>query len=153
MRVALVTTSYPAFEGDPSGHFVQAEARELERAGHTVIVVRPEAGGAFGWPGVAARVRERPFRAVDAMRWMATARSEVAGLSVGRVVAHWAVPCGWPVATAAAGAELEIVSHAAGTWHTLPTVLQNFSMRVQNITVAPLSGPAPWAATTPTPAG
>jgi teichuronic acid biosynthesis glycosyltransferase TuaC len=111
MRVALVTTSYPAFEGDPSGHFVQAEARELERAGHTVIVVRPEAGGAFGWPGVAARVRERPFRAVDAMRWMATARSEVAGLSVGRVVAHWAVPCGWPVATAAAGAELEIVSH------------------------------------------
>jgi hypothetical protein len=111
MRIALVTTSYPAFEGDPSGHFVQAEARELERAGHAVIVVRPQAGGAFGWPGVAARVREQPFRAVDAMRWMARARAQVAGLCVGRVVAHWAVPCGWPVATAAPGAELEIVSH------------------------------------------
>ena len=33
MRIALVTTSWPAHEGDPSGHFVRAEARELERAG------------------------------------------------------------------------------------------------------------------------
>jgi glycosyltransferase involved in cell wall biosynthesis len=111
MRVALVTTSYPAYEGDPSGHFVQAEARELERQGHAVVVVRPGAGGAFGWPGVAARVRERPWRAVDAMRWVASARREVAGLNVGRVVAHWAVPCAWPVGVAAPGAELEIVSH------------------------------------------
>jgi len=111
MRIAVVTTSYPAFEGDPSGHFVQAEVRELERAGHAVNVVRPEPGGAFGWPGVAARVRERPWRAVDAMRWMARARSEVAGLPVARVVAHWAVPCAWPIGAAAVGAELEIVSH------------------------------------------
>jgi glycosyltransferase involved in cell wall biosynthesis len=111
MRVALVTTSYPAFEGDPSGHFVHAEARELERQGHAVVVVRPEGGGAFGWPGVVARVRERPWRAVDAMRWVASARREVAGLNVGRVVAHWAVPCAWPVAVGAPGAELEIVSH------------------------------------------
>jgi len=111
MRVALVTTSYPTYEGDPSGHFVQAEVRELERQGHAVAVVTPEAGGAFGWPGVAARVRERPWRAVDAMRWVASARREVAGLNVGRVVAHWAVPCAWPIAVAAPGAELEIVSH------------------------------------------
>lgn len=111
MRIALVTTSYPAFAGDPSGHFVQAEVRELERAGHRVTVVRPEPGGAFGWPGVAARVRERPWRAVDALRWVAAARREVTGLPVGRVVAHWAVPCAWPVGVSAPGAELEIVSH------------------------------------------
>jgi glycosyltransferase involved in cell wall biosynthesis len=111
MRVALVTTSWPSYDGDPSGHFVQAEARELERQGHTVVVVRPQAGGAFGWPGVAARVRERPWRAVDAMRWVASARRQVGGLNVGRVVAHWAVPCAWPVAVAAPGAELQIVSH------------------------------------------
>ncbi len=111
MRIALVTTSYPAYEGDPSGHFVQAEARELERQGHAIAVVRPEAGGAFGWPGVAARVRERPWRAVDAVRWVARARREVQGLNVGRVVAHWALPCAWPIAVAARGAELEIVSH------------------------------------------
>jgi beta-glucanase (GH16 family) len=47
-------------------------------------------------------------------------------------------------------AELEIVSHGARSWHTVPTILQNFSMRVQSITVAPLSGPAPWATTTST---
>ena len=111
MRIALVTTSWPSFEGDPSGHFVQAEARELERQGHAVAVVRPEPGGAFGWPGVAARVGERPWRAVDAMRWVASARREVEGLNVGRVVAHWALPCAWPIAVAAPGAELEIVSH------------------------------------------
>lgn len=111
MRIAVVTTSYPAFEGDPSGHFVQAEVRELERAGHRVTVVKPQPGGAFGWPGAAARVRERPWRAVDAMRWMVTARDEVAGLGVGRVVAHWALPSAWPIAGAAPGAEVEIVSH------------------------------------------
>jgi beta-glucanase (GH16 family) len=48
-------------------------------------------------------------------------------------------------------ATLEVVSSAASSWHTLPTVLQNFVMRVQSITVAPLSGPAPWATTTSTP--
>jgi beta-glucanase (GH16 family) len=48
-------------------------------------------------------------------------------------------------------AELEIVSHGAASWHTLPTVLQNFRMRVQSITVAPLSGPAPWAGISSTP--
>jgi beta-glucanase (GH16 family) len=47
-------------------------------------------------------------------------------------------------------ATLEIVSRGASGWHTLPTVLQNFQMRVQSITVTPLSGPAPWATTTPT---
>jgi glycosyltransferase involved in cell wall biosynthesis len=111
MRIALITTSWPAHNGDPSGHFVQAEARELERAGHTVVVVRPEVGGAFGWPGVGARVRERPWRALDAMRWVASARRQVAGLQVGRVVAHWAVPCAWPIAGGSLGAELTIVSH------------------------------------------
>jgi teichuronic acid biosynthesis glycosyltransferase TuaC len=110
MRLLIVTTSWPAHVGDPSGHFVRAEARELERAGHRVIVVRPEPRGAFGWPGVAARIRENPLRAIDAMRWIATARRDVARLEVDRIVAHWALPGGWPIA-AAHGAPLEIVSH------------------------------------------
>jgi glycosyltransferase involved in cell wall biosynthesis len=112
MRIALVTTSYPApaDEGDPSGHFVRAEARQLEREGHEVVVVTPPQGGAFGWPGVAARVRERPWRAFDAVRWVAEARARVRRLEVQRVVAHWAVPSAWPVGLAGA-AELEVVSH------------------------------------------
>jgi teichuronic acid biosynthesis glycosyltransferase TuaC len=139
MRIALVTTSWPEDEGDPSGHFVRAEARELERAGHEVHVVKPETGGAFGWPGVAARVRERPWRAVEAARWMAATRHEMREGSQGekekrrrvgglasllllssspcetlsrfdRVVAHWAVPCAWPIGVAGA-APVHVVSH------------------------------------------
>jgi len=112
MRIALVTTSWPAGDRDPSGHFVRAEARELEQQGHEVVVVAPEArgDGAFGWPGVAARVREKPWRALDAARWVAAARAGVRRLGADRVVAHWAVPSAWPVGLAGR-AELAVVSH------------------------------------------
>jgi glycosyltransferase involved in cell wall biosynthesis len=111
MRVAVVTTSWPTHPGDPAGHFVHAEARDLERAGHDVVVVAPEPDGAFGWPGVAARLREQPLRAISAAAWVVRARTIVLKLAAERVVAHWAVPSAWPIACAAAGAELEVVSH------------------------------------------
>jgi teichuronic acid biosynthesis glycosyltransferase TuaC len=111
MRIAIVTTSFPADESDPSGHFVRAEARELASAGHRVIVVAPPAGGAFGWPGVGARVKERPLRLVEAGWWVTAARARLARLKAQRVVAHWAVPSAWPVASGAPPAELEVVSH------------------------------------------
>jgi teichuronic acid biosynthesis glycosyltransferase TuaC len=111
MRIALVTTSWPGADGDPAGHFVRAEARELERQGHDVVVVAPKAGGAFGWPGVAARVRQRPARLLEAARWVAAARQRVRWVRVDRVIAHWAVPCAWPIGSAAGEAELEVVSH------------------------------------------
>lgn len=111
MRIAIVTTSWPSSRGDPSGHFVRAEARELERQGHDVIVVAPQAGGAFGWPGTAARLRERPVRIVEAVQWVAAARRRLREMRVDRVVAHWALPSAWPVGLAAPGAELEAVSH------------------------------------------
>lgn len=41
---------------------------------------------------------------------------------------------------------LEIATKEAASWHTLPTNLEKFRMRVKSISVAPLSGPAPWAA-------
>jgi glycosyltransferase involved in cell wall biosynthesis len=110
MRIAVVTTSWPARQGDPAGHFVQTEARALERSGHEVVVLAPEPGGAFGWPGVAARVRHRPIRALEAARWVAIAHARLVRMSVDRVVAHWAVPCGWPIAGGARAA-LEVVSH------------------------------------------
>jgi len=111
MRIAIVTTSWPSSDGDPSGHFVRAEVRELKREGNDVVVVAPEGGGAFGWPGAVARVRERPARAVEAMRWVATARARLSGMRVDRVVAHWALPCAWPIGAAAPGTALDVVSH------------------------------------------
>jgi glycosyltransferase involved in cell wall biosynthesis len=110
VRIAVVTTSWPSTEDDPDGHFVRAEVRRLERDGHAVTVVAPRKGGAFGAPGVAARLRERPWRGLDAAGWIASARRRMAALPVDRAIAHWCVPSGWPVATASE-APLELVSH------------------------------------------
>src|SRR5438270_12436933 len=87
--VCVVTTSYPSFDGDPAGHFVKAEVAELEAAGHTVTVVTPPAGGAFGWPGAAFRLRENPFRALEAGRWMARAAPAIRAARPDLVIAHW----------------------------------------------------------------
>lgn len=115
MRVAVVTTSYPSSERDPSGHFVESEVKELERAGAGVTVVKPDPGGAFGWPGVAARLRARPWRVVDAGVWVARAALEVRAARPHRVIAHWSVPSAFPVAIGAlvgrATFELDVVSH------------------------------------------
>jgi glycosyltransferase involved in cell wall biosynthesis len=117
MRVAVVTTSYPAFDGDPSGHFVQAEVAELQRMGHEVHVVHPTAGGAFGWPGAPSRLRECPIRAFEAGAWLVSASIKVRQLRPDRIVAHWSVPSAFPIALAADAAssaprpELDIVSH------------------------------------------
>jgi glycosyltransferase involved in cell wall biosynthesis len=110
MRIAVITTSYPAFDGDPSGHFVHAEVVELESAGHRVTVITPGPGGAFGWPGAAARIRAKPWYALDAAAWIARAARELRAAKPERVIAHWAVPSAWPVALGR-DAELEIVSH------------------------------------------
>lgn len=117
MRIAVVTSSYPAHDGDPSGHFVQAEVLDLERQGHTVTVVRPHASSreasltAFGWPGVASRLREKPLRIVSASAWVAGAAREVARARPDRVIAHWALPAAWPIASLSRNVPLEIVSH------------------------------------------
>jgi teichuronic acid biosynthesis glycosyltransferase TuaC len=109
MRIAVVTTSYPSHEGDPSGHFVQAEVRQLEREGHEVHVVRPLAGGAFGWPGVAARLSENPLRSLEALSWISRARATLDQLRPDHVIAHWCVPCAMPIAMGRS--DVEIVSH------------------------------------------
>jgi teichuronic acid biosynthesis glycosyltransferase TuaC len=135
MRIVLVTTSYPAGDGDPSGHFVKAEARELERQGHEVLVVAPPSsgGGAFGWPGVAARVKQKPWRAIDALRWTARATRRLSTTRADRVMAHWAVPCAWPVASGARllDAELVVVSHGADVrlLRAMPALLREHVVR------------------------
>ncbi len=110
-RIAIVTTSWPTGPSDPSGHFVRAEARALERQGCEVVVIAPQAGGAFGWPGVAARMRERPGRLLEGAAWVASARRRVASVGADRIIAHWAVPSAWPVASVTSETPLEVVSH------------------------------------------
>jgi len=110
MRIGVVTTSYPEHEGDPSGHFVRAEVRALERAGHDVVVFAPR-GGAFGWPGVATRIRERPSRALSAAFAVARLAARIARApALDRIIAHWAVPSAFPLSLAAP-CPLTVVSH------------------------------------------
>jgi teichuronic acid biosynthesis glycosyltransferase TuaC len=110
VRIAVVTTSYPAREGDPAGHFVRAEVRALERGGHEVHVITPRPGGAFGWPGVAARLRAEPWTALGASAWVMHARRALAARPVDRVVCHWVVPSVFPIAWASR-APISGVSH------------------------------------------
>ena len=116
MRIAVVTTSYPSYDGDPAGHFVEAEVGPLVAAGHEVRVVHPRPGGAFGWPGAPTRIRQRPTRLVDAGIWAARASAELLAFRPDRIIAHWALPSAFPVALAAIRSrrtELEIVSHGS----------------------------------------
>jgi glycosyltransferase involved in cell wall biosynthesis len=112
--ICLLTTSYPVDEGDPAGHFVKTEVGQLERAGHRVTVVTPQVGGAFGWPGAAFRLREKPWRALEAASWMVRAGIQIRAAKPHRIIAHWSLPCAWPIVTSSRlerSIPLEIVSH------------------------------------------
>jgi teichuronic acid biosynthesis glycosyltransferase TuaC len=131
-RIVVVTTSFPAHDGDPSGHFVQSHARALAAAGDRVhvvapagsvtdapvlrgpLVVHPAGGGAlFGFPGALARARERPARLVGAAVFAAGVRRRLRQLApFDRIVAHWIVPSAWPLCARTA-APLDVVAHGA----------------------------------------
>jgi glycosyltransferase involved in cell wall biosynthesis len=127
-RIVVITTSYPAFAGDPSGHFVASEVKALRAEGHAVTVIAPrpagqsgtgdgvcwlEGGSAFGWPGVMSRLRERPLRAVSLARFAWRARRTLARLGeVDRVIAHFALPSAWPIASRRRD-RLEVVVHGS----------------------------------------
>jgi glycosyltransferase involved in cell wall biosynthesis len=133
-RIAIVTTSYPAHAQDPCGHFVATEARDLTRAGHQVTVftgatrsaagesgdnprvVRLWDGGASGWPGLLARLKQQPTRSLGLFGWGLAVRRELARRGpFQRVIGHWLLPTGFPVLFAAdfSGAALELVVHGS----------------------------------------
>ncbi len=127
MRLAVVTSSYPAFAGDPSGHFVAAEVDALVAAGHEAVVFAPAPAlahgsarvvplphlGLLGWPGAVSRVRARPWRALGALPFVAAAARGLDRLGpFDRVIAHFVVPCAWPAALASAS-ELQVVCHGS----------------------------------------
>ncbi len=129
-HVVVVTTSYPTTAGDPSGHFVASEVGALRKAGARVTVLAPrvpfarpstdadvrwlEGGDAFGWPGVLARLEERPLRAFGVARFVLAARRELSRLErADRIIAHFVVPCAWPIAPKATQRPLEVVAHGS----------------------------------------
>ncbi|HEV8247749.1 MAG TPA: glycosyltransferase, partial [Polyangiaceae bacterium] len=131
MRIAILTSSYPAAPGDPSGHFVRSEALALAERGHQVAVFAPGprsgrepgnprlhwigSGSSFGWPGVMARLADKPWRLFGIARFMTRAARQLRDQGpFERVVAHWLVPCAWPLAAElVTPAGLEAVAHGS----------------------------------------
>ena len=131
-KVYVVTTSYPEHAGDAAGHFVAAEVRRLSET-HDVTVLAPGrgraalgaervvslgGGAAFGFPGALARIRQQPYRALNATQFVAGAlRWLRAAPAPARLIAHFLLPCGAPIATRGLGrrgdAELEVVVHGS----------------------------------------
>jgi glycosyltransferase involved in cell wall biosynthesis len=135
VRIVLLTTSYPREPGDPSGHFVETEAMELARAGAEVHVVAPGSRGLepgietgrgagltvwwvggsslFGFPGALARARENPLRLLELGRLLPGVTRRLSALEpIDRVVAHFVVPCAFPLALRCGG-ELDVVLHGS----------------------------------------
>ncbi|APR87394.1 Putative teichuronic acid biosynthesis glycosyl transferase TuaC [Minicystis rosea] len=133
MRIAVLTTSFPRSAEDPAGHFVRSSALALAAEGHEVHVVTPggsplekpvidgplrihHAGGGslFTWPGAIARVREAPWRILASGVFAAGTLARLSAIGrVDRVVAHWIVPCAFPLAVSATRAPLEVHAHGA----------------------------------------
>lgn len=134
MRILVLTTSFPHTVEDPAGHFVRAAARSLVASGHEVHVVaaggspfdlpREEAGltihwaggsSLFGWPGAVPRAREAPWRLAGGGAFLAGAYARLRAIGpVDRIVAHWIVPCAYPLALAlpnGRGTPLYVVAH------------------------------------------
>jgi teichuronic acid biosynthesis glycosyltransferase TuaC len=110
-RIAVVTTSYPDHPGDPSGHFVEAEVRALEIAGADVEVFALR-GAPFGWPGVAAHVKEEPVLLLRAAHQIQRVSRQLSRNSLfSRVIAHWAIPSAFPISRTMTN--VEVVSHGA----------------------------------------
>lgn len=129
-QIVIVTTSYPHRQGDAEGHFVAAEARRLcAQASVTVLVPGTEretlwgervvglpGGEAFGFPGALAKLRQQPLRALAASRFVVSAISWLRARAPERVLAHFLLPCGFPIATRGLRgrtAELELVVHGS----------------------------------------
>jgi teichuronic acid biosynthesis glycosyltransferase TuaC len=131
LRVAILTTSYPQNASDPAGHFVAAEAAHLTEQGHEVHVVTPGirpierardhgekvwwmgAQRLFGFPGALPRLRENPFRALELSWFVPRVRRRLSAIApIDRIVAHFLVPSGYPLALDAAP-EIEVVLHGS----------------------------------------
>jgi glycosyltransferase involved in cell wall biosynthesis len=133
LRIAVLTTSFPRTADDPSGHFVRSSALALAAQGHEIHVIAPggspfappepqgglvvhRAGGGelFAWPGASARAREAPWRLAGAGTFALASIGRLAAIGrVDRAVAHWIVPCAFPLAILATKAPLDVVAHGA----------------------------------------
>jgi len=138
MKIGLLTTSFPRFEGDCSGAFVLALARSWAAHGHEIRVLAPEPPrrrSAPRWPGIDVRwvpyARPRGLQqtfygsgAPDTLRthpatWLGASSFAVALTVAARalddcdaLVSHWCLPSGWVASVYANGRPHLSICHA-----------------------------------------
>jgi glycosyltransferase involved in cell wall biosynthesis len=101
MRIGVVTTSYPRFDGDAAGSFVAAHVAAMRAAGHDVEVIsaqtiaRGDGIGLFDGAGAPDELeRGGPRLYVDAARFTAAMTAKVAlrAHTWDLAIAHWLAP-------------------------------------------------------------
>ena len=131
VRVGLVTTSYPRFDGDPAGCFVAEHARYLEAQGHEVEVIAAGGptdgndairipGGRLFYRGGGPEALERGGAWRDAAAFTARLTVEIARRARrwDAIVSHWLVPSALAAMVAAPRRPILAIAHA-GDVHTL----------------------------------
>lgn len=137
-RLLVLSSSFPRFDGDSAGHFVESEVRALVDQGHEVRVLAlgapppPEKhalhpapyglkwlGGSalFDHPGAWPRLRENPLRLLTLWPCWRRAHRALQRAEEERVIAHWLFPWGLCAArenqTRQIRRELTVVAHGS----------------------------------------
>jgi len=139
MKIGLLTTGFPRFEGDCSGSFLLTLMRGFVEHGHAVRVVAPEPAGKVPvprWPGIEVcwvpyarpRALQRTFYGGGApdnlkhhpARWVGAAVFSAALYEASRrrladcdaLVSSWCAPAGWVASRIAGGRAHLCICHA-----------------------------------------
>jgi glycosyltransferase involved in cell wall biosynthesis len=123
MKVVVLTTSYPRYEGDPAGNFVADAVERVRERGVEVEVVSPTSFRHFGiayGDGVVGNLRRRPWRAalLPAMLGSFALAARRAARDADLVHAHWlpvgavALATGKPFVVQLWGTDVELAQRA-----------------------------------------
>ena len=123
MKVVVLTTSYPRYEGDPAGNFVADAVEQLRGRGLEVEVVSPASFRHFGiayGAGVVGNLRREPWRAalLPAMLGSFSLAARRASRDADLVHAHWlpagavALTTGKPFVVQLWGTDVELARRA-----------------------------------------
>jgi glycosyltransferase involved in cell wall biosynthesis len=123
MKVVVLTTSYPRYEGDPAGNFVADAVERVRERGVEVEVVSPTSFRHFGiayGDGVVGNLRRRPWRAalLPAMLGSFALAARRASRDADLVHAHWlpvgavALATGKPFVVQLWGTDVELAQRA-----------------------------------------
>ena len=97
MTVAVLTTSYPRFEGDAAGRFVADAVEHVRARGVDVKVIGPEQFRNFGIAyghGMVGNLRRRPWLALLVPALLASFVRAARRVDADLLHAHW-LPSGW----------------------------------------------------------